>query len=57
MCTLYAGEKCKGTIFKDLIFLIRDWEVDEDPKDLKQRVNKILKKLTIDRKCTSNCQK
>ena len=48
MCALYAGEKHKGTKFQKLIFLIRDWEFDEEPKQLKEMVNIILEKLAID---------
>ena len=39
MCALYAEDVYEEAIFERLLFLIRDWEHDEEPDTLEQTVN------------------
>ena len=39
MCALYADDVHEEAIFERLVFLIRDWEHDEEPDSLDQTVS------------------
>ena len=43
MCANYAGEEGEEPFFKELILLMRDWEYDDNPKNLTEMVNILLK--------------